>query len=234
MFSHIVTAAKGLFTRQEPQDALADPAGASDTTTSNMVSTTKGGAVESEVSTDPPQTNGVAKHGKRKAQPANTEKTDDKQSKRRKRVSSDAADTTHDESSKKTALNDGKDQKPPASASRKHFRFDSEEPFVPEETQPEEVPQASSHDEEEEDSDDDAPETIDNSAQLLKMKEQAKKQEKAKQQYVPPASSYLLPWPFFLHLSQRGTTEEGKAEKAGRAPKITSQIIQKRHAQPER
>lgn len=191
MFSHLVTAAKGLFTRPESQDALADPTGASATTALNMGST-KGGAVESELSASQLQTNGAVKSGKRKAQPANTEKTVDKQSKRRKRESIDAADATDDKPSKKSASDGDQNQKQALSAPRKHFRFDSEEPFVPEETQPEEAPQATSHEEEEDDSDDDAPETVDNSAQLLKMKEQARKQEKAKQLYVSPATFLQL------------------------------------------
>lgn len=181
MFSHLVTAAKGLFTRPESQDALADPAGASATTASNMVPTTRRGAVETEVSAGQPPLDSVVKNGKRKAQPASTEKTVDKQSKRRKRKSLDTADATDDERSKKSTSNEDQGQKSVASAPRKHLRFGSEEPFVPEETQPEEAPQASSLEEEEDGSDDDAPETIDNSAQLLKMKEQAKKQEKARQ-----------------------------------------------------
>lgn len=181
MFAHLVTAAKGLFTREESQDTLADLAGASATTTPNMVSTTRQEAALHEVSAKESKTNGVAKHQKRKAEPATIEKSDDKQSKRRKRNSVDAADATDDNISKKSATNGNKGQTSAVSGPKKHFRFDSEEPFVPEETQPEEAPQASSHEEEEEDSDDDAPETIDNSAQLLKLKEQAKRQEKARQ-----------------------------------------------------
>lgn len=183
MFAHLVTAAKGLFTREESQDALADLAGACATTTPNMVFTTRQEAALPEASAKEAKTNGVAKHQKRKAEPATIEKSDDKQSKRRKRNSLDAADATDDNISKKSATNGNKDhnQTSAVSGPKKHFRFDSEEPFVPEETQPEEAPQASSHEDEEEDSDDDAPETIDNSAQLLKLKEQAKKQEKARQ-----------------------------------------------------
>lgn len=178
MFAHLVTAAKGLFTRQESQDALADPAGASATTTPNMVSTTRQEAALHEVSAKESKKNGSAKHQKRKAEPATIEKSDDKQSKRRKRNSLDAADATDDNISKKSATNGNKDQTSAVPAPKKHFRFGSEEPFV---SEPEEAPQASSHEDEEEDSDDDAPETIDNSAQLLKLKEQAKKQETARQ-----------------------------------------------------
>lgn len=193
MFSHLVTAAKGLFARPESQDALADPAGFSATTASNMAPTTRRGAVEAEVSAGQSQADGVAKNVKRKAQPAITEKTVDKQSKRRKRNSLDIADATDGVRLKKPTSNYDQGVKPAASAPRKHLRFDSEEPFVPEETQPEEAPQASSLEEEEDDSDDDAPETIDNSAQLLKMKEQAKKQESARQLYVPPTDQPPFP-----------------------------------------
>lgn len=193
MFSHLVTAAKGLFTRPGSPDALADSASASATTTSNMGVTTKGGAVESEVSIGPPQTNGLTKNGKRKAQPPLTEKNVDKQSKRRKRDSLNIADATDDKLSTKSALTGDQGPKSAVPAPRKHFRFDSEEPFQVDQTQPEEAPQAPSQEEEEDDSDDDAPETIDNSAQLLKMKEQAKKQEKAKQLYVPPTANHLFP-----------------------------------------
>jgi U3 small nucleolar RNA-associated protein 16 len=69
---------------------------------------------------------------------------------------------------------------------KNHFRFDSEEPELPE-TLPEETaeePMQEDEDEDEDSDDDDAPEAIDNSAQLLKMKEQAKKREAANQLYV--------------------------------------------------
>lgn len=212
MFAHLVTAAKGLFTGQEPQDAPTDPAGASTATTSNMVSATRRGVVAPE-----PEKNGVAKHGKRKAQPAAAEKTDDKQSKRRKRNSLEAADASSDDAAdapEESDANGTKKQKPSASASKAHFRFDSEEPAVPEHAQPEEISQTSNHDKDEEDSDDDddddAPEAIDNSAQLLKMKEQAKKQEKAKQLYV---ISFLNAC-FYVHFTHNSCREEqSKKEK---------------------
>lgn len=182
MLSHLVTAAKGLFTREEPQDASADPAGEIATTTSNMVSATRRGVVAPEA--EKPKTNGVTKAGKRKTQSTTAEKADDKQSKRRKRDSLEAADASSDDDS--AALKGHKMQKSSVGAPKAHFRFDSEEPAVPEATQPVEIPAAPQDDDEDEDSDDDAPETVDNSAQLLKIKEQAKKQEKLKQQYVLP------------------------------------------------
>lgn len=180
MFAHLVTAAKGLFPRSESQDALADPR---DTTTnSNMGSSPKQGATETELSGERQETSGT-KYGKRKAQLANNEKNDDK-SKRRKRNSHGAEDSTESEPLKKSGLKGNKAHGTTVPAPRKHFRFDSEEPVVPEETQPDEAPRDVSREDEDEDSDDEAPEAIDNSAQLLKIKEQAKKQEKARQLYV--------------------------------------------------
>ncbi|CEJ53781.1 hypothetical protein PMG11_00122 [Penicillium brasilianum] len=173
MFSNIVTAAKGLFVRHESQDLLADPAGATAAATSDMVTATRRGTVTSNP-TGGPNTNGPSKQGKRKARPVTTEKTNDKQSKRRKRNSVEAEITTMEESSA--------DEE--ETAPKKHFRFGSEdsEPSVPEILH-DSIPAKGEQDEDEEsDSDDDAPETIDNSAQLLKIKEQARKQEKAKQQ----------------------------------------------------
>jgi U3 small nucleolar RNA-associated protein 16 len=174
MFSNFVIAAKGLFARSESEDTLADPAGASAATTSDMVTATRRGTVTSQP-TEEPTTNGSAKQGKRKAQPVTTEKTNDKQSKRRKRNSLEAENTISDAASDSDMDED--------SAPKKHFRFGSEEP---EPTVPETQLESKSEQDEDEDSDsdDDAPETIDNSAQLMKIKEQARKQEKAKQQYV--------------------------------------------------
>ncbi|KAJ5666721.1 hypothetical protein N7462_011130 [Penicillium macrosclerotiorum] len=179
MFANLVTAAKGLFTRHESEEEHAGTASDS-ATTSNMVSATRRGAVTAQ----PVQetiTKGSVKHGKRKAQPTSAVKTDEKQSKRRKRNSLEAGNATDDDTGnstlKKLAVNDEK-----SSAPKNHFRFGSEDPDVPEipEPQPQTIHE-NAHDDEEEDSDDEAPESIDNSAQLLKIKEQAKKQEKAKQ-----------------------------------------------------
>jgi len=183
MLSHLVTAAKGLFTREEPQDASAGPVRDVATTTSNMVSAITQGAVAPEAGK--PKTNGVTKAGKRKPQSSTTTKTEDKQSKRRKRDSSEAADTSSDDDS--ADLKEHKKQKSSDAAPKTHFRFDSEEPAVPEAIQPKEISGAPQDDDEDEDSDDDAPEMVDNSAQLLRIKEQAKKKEKLKQQYVLPS-----------------------------------------------
>jgi U3 small nucleolar RNA-associated protein 16 len=179
MFSNFVTAAKGLFARSESEDTLADPAGASAATTSDMVTATRRGTVTSQP-TEEPNTNGATKQGKRKAQPVTTEKTNDKQSKRRKRNSLEAENTTMEGNTPDAGSDSAMDED---SAPKKHFRFGSEDPehTVPE-TQLKSKPEQDG--DEDSDSDDDAPETIDNSAQLMKIKEQARKQEKAKQQYV--------------------------------------------------
>lgn len=170
MFSHFVTAAKGLFTPSESEENLADPAGAHAAPTSEMTT-----SVDRPTSGDDiPETNkfnGTAPQSKRKANSGTVEKGDKQQSKRRKRTSLEVPETEEDESMDSIDTAE-------ANAPKKHFRFGSEEPVAPA-AMPAEIPQ--SNEDSEEDSDDDAPETIDNSAQLIKMKEQAKKQEKAKQ-----------------------------------------------------
>ncbi|KAJ9484579.1 hypothetical protein VN97_g8791, partial [Penicillium thymicola] len=166
MFAHLVTAAKGLFTRQ-PEEQESQPAGTS-ATNSKMVTATRRGDVTPEIA-----------GGKRKALSAGASKTENKQTKRRRRSDPKATGTDQDATKptpaeKSTVIGD----KAPAG---KKIRFGSEEP-EPVETQPEEISETPTQDDDDEDdSDDDAPETIDNSAQLLKMKEQAKKQEVAKQ-----------------------------------------------------
>lgn len=201
MLSHLVTAAKGLFARTESQENLADPAGAS-ATTSEMVTSTRRETAAKDASKSP-KTNGAVKQGKRKAP------IDEQRTKRQKRSSLEAAESDDEETgSPKT-----EEKKSTESEPKGHFRFGSEEPAVPE-PQPEQISQASNNDDEDDSSDDDeAPETIDNSTQLMQMKEKAKKQEKAKQLYVPPKiTSGFLHGFCFANLQQRGTTKEGKAE----------------------
>lgn len=161
MFNHIVTAAKGLFARHpEEHSAPVEPAN------SNMVTSTRRGDVTPNIS-------------KRKSRPTSAGKPDSQETKRQKSDPQGAnppADTSSD-----TETPNVNAASAPAPAGKK-IRFGSEEP-EPIETEPEETPEAP-QDDEDEDSDDDAPETIDNSAQLSKMKEQAKKQEAARQLYV--------------------------------------------------
>ncbi|KXG50549.1 U3 snoRNA associated [Penicillium griseofulvum] len=164
MFAHLVTAAKGLFTRQPEEQEFQSTGTAPN---SKMVTATRRGNVAPETS------------GKRKAQSASASKTEDQQTKRRRRSDPKATGTDQDATkhtpAEASSLNG---EKAPAN---KKIRFGSEEP-EPLEAQPEEISETPiQDDDEEDDSDDDAPETIDNSAQQLKMKEQAKKQEAAKQ-----------------------------------------------------
>lgn len=193
MFSHLVTAAKGLFAQNEQEP---------DTLTT-MVSATRRGVVGAAKSATEPATN-----GKRKAESATTKKAEGQQAKRRKRDSLEATETTPD----------GQDQ-------TKHRRFDSEEPELPEETQPEEISETPNLKEDDDDSDDDAPEAIDNSAQLLKIKEHAKKLEVAKQMHV---LSQLFPTPALANIRvQRGTVEKRETSETRRAPKTAGQIDRK-------
>ncbi|CAI7602328.1 unnamed protein product [Penicillium glandicola] len=163
MFAHLVTAAKGLFTRQPEEEEQSTGTA----TNSKMVTATRRGNAAIDIAS-----------GKRKAQSAGA-KTEDQQTKRRRRSDPKATETDQEATkhipAEKSSVNG---EKAPAG---KKIRFDSEEP-EPIQTQPEEISETPTQDEDDEDdSDDDAPETIDNSAQLLKMKEQAKKQETAKQ-----------------------------------------------------
>ncbi|KAJ5243343.1 uncharacterized protein N7469_001670 [Penicillium citrinum] len=183
MFSQIVTAAKGLFTRPESEEQLStEPAGINTPTASKMVTATRQRVVEPEQPAEQPATNGVAKGGKRKAQGTSTEKTGQKQIKRRKQGDLEAAELTNGDSAGQASKSDQQGPQTTESAPKNHFRFGSEEPGMPETSLPEPTPKVSKDEEDDSDSDsDDAPETIDNSAQLLKMKEQAKRQEKLKQ-----------------------------------------------------
>ncbi|KAJ5325791.1 hypothetical protein MYU51_001243 [Penicillium brevicompactum] len=163
MLAQFVTAAKGLFTRhheEHPDPDTVNP------TNIEMVTSTRRGEVAPNMSAN----------GKRKTRPASAGKPDGQETKRQRskpQTTNKSADISSD-SEKPSDVNAAS-----APAGNK-IRFGSEEP-EPIDTQPEEIPEASMEDEEDEDSDDDAPETINNSAQLSKMKEQAKKQEAARQ-----------------------------------------------------
>lgn len=167
MLAQFVTAAKGLFTRHPEEHSDPDSVHPTDL---EMVTSTRRGEVAPNMSVN----------GKRKTRPASAGKSDGQETKRQRskpQATNTAADISSD-SDKKSSVN------ATSETAGKKIRFGSEEP-EPIDTQPEEIPEASMEDEEDEDSDDDAPETIDNSAQLSKMKEQAKKQEAARQLYVP-------------------------------------------------
>ncbi|RAH41917.1 uncharacterized protein BO95DRAFT_446527 [Aspergillus brunneoviolaceus CBS 621.78] len=182
-------------------------------TPKKMVTATRRRKLTAEQSAEPEVgTSSIDKrtiNGKRKSEPNTTSssKTQDN-SKRRKRGSSSLEDVQESEddemattttattttSNKKAKMVEDSDSEvqeetplavaaPPA-AKKKHFRFDSEEPEVPEmEEEVAETPQGMDADEEEEEdsSDDEAPEAVDNSAQLSKIRMEAKRQERAKQ-----------------------------------------------------
>ena len=221
MFSHIVTAAKGLFTRNESEDNIADPAGIAAATTPKMApSVQRASATEAipEIS----QSNAAMKKSKRKANSGNAEKLEDIQAKRRKRSTLEAADSDEDESTSSINTSDPHEieESSTENVPKKHFRFGSEEPAAPAVAAVAQVQQRNQ--DEDEDSDDDAPETIDNSAQLIKMKEQAKKQEKAKQLLVTPNPLYYI---LCSHILQRRTAQKGKAKENRRNTQATSKVF---------
>ncbi|KKK23420.1 hypothetical protein P175DRAFT_0525034 [Aspergillus ochraceoroseus IBT 24754] len=121
------------------------------------------------------ETNGVNEiNGKRKSQPANPTNTEPQSNKRRKKSTPPAIDQKE--------LTDAKDEGTVPLAKKNHFRFDSEEPVLPDIAEPEEADEPTAvQDDEENSSDDEAPETVDNSAQLSRIMSAARKQERARQ-----------------------------------------------------
>lgn len=171
MFSHIVTAAKGLFTRSESQESQENPensAGTSAATTSKMVTTRR---TPSKSTAEVQKSNGSVKQGKRKAP------SDEQDTKRQKRTSLEVPDTEEEADSSNESIDEKKSTEV---AHKAHFRFGSEEPAPVPKSQPEQPSNANQEEDSDSDSDD-APEAINNSAQLLKIKERAKKQEQLKQ-----------------------------------------------------
>lgn len=175
MFSHLVTAAKGFLKRQDAEDA------SSDTTLDNnpkmaRVTRRSSGAEKSE----PESTVAVNGNGNSRQSIAGT-----KGGKNNKRQRSSAQENgVLDES--QDGISGSEPAQKDSAEKGGHIRFGSEEPEIPEEIEAEKESEAGSQnqDEEEEDSDDDAPETVDNSAQLSKMKQQAQKREQARQRLV--------------------------------------------------
>ncbi len=181
MLSQLVTAAKGiLFAEQNPNNssniAAPEPGNTATATNSKMV-TTRRSAAHVAIPTEDAGLNGSLElNGKRKSDNTASETPEAKGNKRRKRSNIQVVEqeVTHDKE-------DAKEEAAP----KKHFRFDSEEPVLPEPTETEEPIDAQQGDQdEEESSDDEAPETVDNSAQLSKIKSEARKQEKARQMFV--------------------------------------------------
>jgi len=182
MFSHLVTAAKGLLTRHNADEA--NPAKPTATTDNEpkMVTTRRGNktAVEPEIN-GTPVANGKINTGKKNGQ-----------SNKRRRSETEVSEDAQDES--EVERSESK-QEQAAPEKKGHIKFGSEEPELLEEIPIEEAPVGNQEDDEES-SDDDAPEAIDNSAQLSKIKLEAQKQEKLRQRSV--ASFFSFPFPFIL------------------------------------
>lgn len=198
MFSHIVTAAKGLFARQEDDEDKLDSSNTTSTTSTSpigreakMVTATRRRNLETSPTTSG-DNKGVSTsaNGKRKPESTSAGKSESQHNKRRKRSSLEAAEEPERELPTESAMveSDSKREVAQAPASKtKHFRFDSEEPELPvgmETEAPE--PQQKDPDNEDSSDDDEAPEAIDNSAQMSKIRLEAKKQERARQMLVSP------------------------------------------------
>ncbi|KAL5001251.1 U3 snoRNA associated-domain-containing protein [Aspergillus recurvatus] len=181
MLSQIVTAAKGiLFPEQNANSnstvTTTESNEDSSATKPKMVTTRRSAAFQAVSPTGDAETGETLElNGKRKsdnATPATSPETQG--NKRRKRSSIKATE----EVVKEEAKEDTKVEAAP----KKHFRFDSEEPVLPEVTGSDVVVdvQQEKKNDEEDSSDDEAPETVDNSAQLSKIKLEAKKREEAR------------------------------------------------------
>ncbi|KAF7160678.1 hypothetical protein CNMCM5623_006303 [Aspergillus felis] len=194
MFSHIVTAAKGLFARQEVDEGKLDSSNTTSTTSTSpigreakMVTATRRRNLETP-STASGDSKGVSTtaNGKRKPESTSAAKPGSQHNKRRKRSSLEAAEEPERESLTETSSamikSASNREEAQAPSKTKHFRFDSEEPELPVEMETE-VPEPQQKDQDNEDSsdEDDAPEAIDNSAQMSKIRLEAKKQERARQ-----------------------------------------------------
>lgn len=189
MFSHLITAARGLFVRQDPERAL------DNANTPEIETATRQGAIDSKQAANGSDQIVVTTKGKRRARPASAGKTDDQQAKRRKQSSletpnANVGDTPNEETWQMNGIEE--DKETATSAKSNHLRFGSEEPTLPEEALPDEISAAPNHEEDRDNSDGDTPEAIDNSAQRLKIKEQAKQQEKAKRVYVRSSVQYNM------------------------------------------
>ncbi|RJE21373.1 hypothetical protein PHISCL_06277 [Aspergillus sclerotialis] len=185
MFSHIVTAAKGLFARPESEETSATtPSEGTTTNNPKMVSATRQRDIATEdTSAKSDMSSTPATNGKRKARTANSGKVDGQHNKRQKKSSLEAPEKLQDGGHEVDRKSSPKKEQQPAPAVKKnHVRFGSEEPDLPVDLQ-EEVPEEKQDNQEdgEESSDDDAPEAIDNSAQMSKIKAEAQKLHQAKQ-----------------------------------------------------
>lgn len=192
MFSHIVTAAKGLFARQSSNEppstqpdsspinssALSAPAD-----NSKMVTATRRRTFSPVRPAAETNDNGAEKkNGKRKSGAVNmaVEVQVIKKRKTSPEITPEEDASQIEEPQPQQEANAETEEKaaPPA---KKHFRFDSEEPELPVEI-PMEGPEKQPEPAEEDSSDDDeAPEAVDNSAEMSRLRQEAKKQEEIKQ-----------------------------------------------------
>lgn len=186
MFSHLVTAAKGLLTRQDAEEAR--PARPSTPTTDKnpkMVTATRRGNIPTKATES--ETNGMpVKNGVLESVTISTGKKNNKRRSSVEDSEEDAQKEPTNADSRVEVKSKSKEENPGPSGKSNHIRFGSEEPAVPEEIQAESVPETEqeNQDDEENSDDDDAPETIGNSAQLSKIKLEAEKRQQARQRLV--------------------------------------------------
>lgn len=216
MFSHLVTAAKGFLTRQDAGEA--SPNSATDNH-SKMVTTTRRGKIAEEPTTAN-ATNGTAvTNGKGKSGSARTGKKAGQNNKRRRGSVQDSEDENAQDKSPNGTTESKQEQKG-SPGKGGHIRFGSEEPALQHEVEMENVSEPGSQnqdedeDEDEESSDNEAPETIDNSAQLSKIKLQAQKREQARQRSVNSSSLFQF-ISRVLTILQRRELEEREEKTTG-------------------
>ncbi|PGH09039.1 hypothetical protein AJ79_05768 [Helicocarpus griseus UAMH5409] len=207
MLSQFVTAARGLFARQDSaaEESEETP---NQTSSPNMVSATRRTVFPANATAEDARASSPATNGKRKITTASKRETETQAPKRRKKrtsnegVTSPAAEVTREgKRARKLPIRSAEssdsvvpeeqvgdasqepEQVTESNTKSTHVRFGSEEPDPEvnghEEPIEEEPKLNGAHDSE--DSDDEAPETVDNSAQLRKLKEVARKEAQAKQ-----------------------------------------------------
>lgn len=194
MFSHLLTAAKGLFPGQETAEPASNTASSNRKTPSQSPAITDKGKADTmaEGSTRINSNSSniaVVITGKRKTQLTGAGNAEGQNNKRRKGVGEENGHgivngRPHEEHTQDVN-----------GAAKKHFRFGSEEPAIPLDTPAEETSetvQPDNREDGEDSSDDEAPEAVDNSTQLSSIKAEAKKRERAKQMLVDSPSTYVF------------------------------------------
>ena len=185
MFSHIVTAAKGLFAGQnsDPDLPTSDSSElpASKPNKAKMVTATRRRSFPPADEQEPTVNGAQDTNSKRKSGATKSDKPETQRSKRRKRTSLEAAqDNETGTPNEKSEVAEEPSAQPEQKQPTKHFRFGSEEPELPLDTTAEE-PAGNEQEQDSSDDDDEAPEQVDNSAQVHRAKTEAKKLERARQ-----------------------------------------------------